>query len=280
MTEQETIDEIIKFFPLVEGRNAVYYGKTRNGKTRTATADILDLLDRGEVVMANWEINWQGFDERSSSKIRWVSFFSRRKQFFIYKKENFIYMNPTDLITGKGKFTIDYLKSLVGVHLFIDEGQWVLPSLERTLSPELLAKMELVLHGGHYCRSLNIITQRPQNISRNTRSQINIWYRCVKRIDMRWFIIFQRWEIEDMSASDDMPIEFEDTEDGRKVPNGLCETYFANKRHDRVFEAYNTHGMRQKNAIYPKHSFEIVETNWKQRLKLIAPKVWPFGRRE
>jgi len=63
---QEVTSEIYNLFAPVEGLNAVYYGKVRNGKTYAATADIIELLQRGEIVYANWNISFEGFDERES----------------------------------------------------------------------------------------------------------------------------------------------------------------------------------------------------------------------
>jgi len=156
------------------------------------------------------------------------------------------------------------------VHLFIDEGQWVLPSMDKTWSDEQVAKMKLVLHGGHYCRSLNIITQRFQNISKNTRSQINYWYRCEKRFDAFGFMIFSRFCIEDMK--DDEPVEYD--EEGRLC--GKVKNYFVNKKHDPVFKAYNTHAMRAKDAVVMVPEFDVYETTRWERIKLVARHV--FGR--
>jgi len=272
--EKESLaQDIMDMFQPVEGYNVVYYGKTRNGKTRTATADILELLKRGEVVYANWKIEFPEYDERKDKKSVFYKMLFGRRYFFKYNKDNLFYIDPDELISGKGDINISYLNKLVGVHIFIDEGQWVLPSLDRVMSEELLDKMKLVLHGGHYCRSLNIITQRPSNISKNTRSQINIWYRCVKRLEFGRLMIFQRWAIEDMK--DDMPVEFYKDEDGSERPAGDCKTYFVNKIDDPVFMAYNTHAMRSGDAIDQPPSFDVFElSRWdmlKQLLWLLFP---------
>jgi len=250
-------DQMRDIFAPVEGQNAVYYGRTRNGKTRTATADILELLKRGEPVFANWQVSFEGYDERSDWRVLLVKFFFPSRNFYVYDKSNFHYIDPIGLIDGTGDININTLNRLVGAHLFIDEGQWVLPSQDKAYNDEQIAKMKLVLHGGHYCRSLNIITQRHQNISKNTRSQINVWYRCVKRFDFAGFMLFQRFEIEDMK--NDEPIEFDD----EGSPLGRCKTYFVVKKSDPVFKAYNTHAMRQKDAIEVPIAFQPYRmTRW------------------
>jgi len=262
--KQEINDEILSRFASVEGFNSVYYGKTRQGKTRTATADILELLKRGETVVANWNIEVPEYDERTDFMAVFVRFIFRKDLFFKYKKENFYYIDPIKLIDGTGEQNVSWLNKLVDAHVFIDEGQWVLPSLDRSFSPDVLEKMKLVLHGGHYCRSLNIITQRHQNISKNTRSQINVWHRCVKRFDIFGYILFQRWSIEDMK--NDEPVEFD--EEDRAV--GTLKSYLAHKATDPVFKAYNTHGMREKDAIELPRAFEAYSlTSW-DKFKLLV----------
>jgi len=264
MREIEVNQNILDLFSSVEGVNTVYYGKVRNGKTYAATADILELLDRGEIVYANWLVKWEGYDQRRVRGVVFLKTLFGKKTFFVYKKENFHYMEPDGLISGEGQTNVKHLNRLVGVHIFIDEGQWVIPSLDRSHDEESLAKMRLVLHGGHYCRSLNIITQRATNISKNSRSQINIWFRCEKRFHFGNFILFQRWAIEDMK--DDMPVEYLLDEHGKKVkPNGTVKSYLGNKR---IFKAYNTHGMRAVDAIEPSHVFEAYQMTFWDSVRL------------
>jgi hypothetical protein len=262
--EQQKNDQIVSLFYSTEGINAVYYGKTRNGKTRNATADIIELLKRGEVVFANWQVKFDGYDEREDKQALWVKLFFHKRYFFRYGPENFHYIDPIKLIDGTGEINIEFLNRLVGVHLFIDEGQWVLPSMDKTWSKDQVEKMKLVLHGGHYCRSLNIITQRHQNISKNTRSQINVWYRCVKRLDIFGLMIFQRFAIEDMK--NDEPVEFD--EEGR--PLGVVKNYFVNKKHDPVFQAYNTHAMRQEDAIEVPVEYRVYKLSFIEKLRAIG----------
>jgi hypothetical protein len=250
-------DSVIRNFGTIEGFNSVYYGKIRNGKTSSAVRDMLELLDRGEIVVSNIALRWQGFDEYSSPKIRWVRWLSGRTDFYKYEKSNFVYIQPQDLIDNKGDFTMSVLNKMVGVHFFFDEAQWILNSMEKYSpdDPLMVDKLKLVLHGGHYCRSLNIITQRPSNITKNVRSQIHIWYRCEKRLDIGNYMIIQKWTIEDMK--DDLPVEYVEKRDKdgeiiqKRVPAGKCKSYFINKRHDKAFKMYDTHAMRSSDAFYP-----------------------------
>jgi len=227
---QQRTSEILNFFSPVEGINTVYYGRVRNGKTYAATCDILDLLKRGEIVYANWNIDFSGFDQRDSFGIAVMKLFFGRKFFYNFSKGNFHYFSPDDI-------DIPFLGRLVGVHVFIDEGQWIFNSHIRDPEPE---KRKLILHGGHYCRTLNIITQRPTNIFKDIRSQISIWYKCEKRFHIGSFILFQRHEIQDMK--EDIPDE--------EVESGRPKTYIGDPK---IFASYNTHGMRADDAIVQEH---------------------------
>lgn len=273
-------DEIYKIFTPVEGYNTVYYGNIGQGKTRNATADIIELCNRGEIVYANWFIEIKDFDERSSLRVAWAKFLGGSKYFYNFKKENFHYFDPQDI-------DIATLGNLVGVHLFIDEGQWIFNSLEKydPSDKDKTDKLKLVLHGRHYCRTLNVITQRPENINKNIRSQVSIWYRCVKRFDIFGLMVFERWAIQDMK--DTLPIEFTEKrnlklEVVREVPNGERKTYFVNKRNDPIFPSYNTHAMRSKDAVVPVPEFDVYESDFRGRLflllSLMFPVVWRFIR--
>jgi hypothetical protein len=103
---------------------------------------------------------------------------------------------------------------------------------------------------------LNVITQRPVNIFKDIRSQVHIWYRCEKRFQLGNFKLFQRTEIQDMV--EDLPDE--------ESPTGTPKTYIGSKK---IFNAYNTHGMRSKGAVEPKREMEVyVLSDW-QKVKQI-----------
>jgi len=250
---QDRLSEIYEIFRPVEGLNIVYYGQVRNGKTYAATADIIDLVRAGHIVYANWQINLDDFDERSVFSRVLFKLVFRKKYFYKFKKENFKSFHPDEIDIGE-------LGNLVGVDLFIDEGQWIFNSHIKDQDPE---KRKLVLHGGHYCRTLNVITQRPVNIFKDIRSQIHIWYKCVKRFQLGSFILFQKWEYQQMK--EDLPDEDE--------PAGRPKTYIGDKK---IFSAYNTHGMRSKDAVEPERLMEVYQlTRWqmvKQLVRLALPR--------
>jgi len=247
-------EEILELFRPVEGFVSFYYGNIRNGKTYSATADILELLERGETVFANWNVNFDGFDERDSFRIAFVKFLFGKKNFYVYPKKNFHYFHPDEI-------NVEYLGRLVNVHIFIDEGQWIFNSHVRNPDPE---KRKLILHNGHYCRSLNIISQRPTNVFLDMRSQVQIWYKCEKR--MTWpLLIFQRTEFQQMKNN----------EPDEGMPVGRPKTYVADRR---IMEAYSTHAMRAKDAIESVPEYQVYTTTFLERLLLVlsyfVPRRW------
>ena len=245
---QEKTAEIYSIFSPVEGLNTVYYGKVRNGKTYNATADIIELLERGEIVFANWHINFEGFDERASFLHVLLKTVFGKKYFYKFNSGNFHFLDMEDPLL------ISTLNKLVGVHIFIDEGQWIFNSHLKTDDPD---KRRLILEGGHYCRSLNVITQRPMNIMKDIRSQINIWYKCSKKFQWGNFIMFQREEIQDMK--DDVPDEDPEVRRPTKV-------YRAKKK---VFDSYSTHAMRRPDAIVVPLDFDVYQTSVIDRLSML-----------
>lgn len=254
---QQKTKEIFDLFKSVEGFNYVYYGKIRNGKTYAATADILELLRRGEVVYANWKIDFETYDERNYFWIALIKLVAGKKYFFKFDSSNFHYID-----TSKPDL-IQHLNRLVGVHIFIDEGQWIFNSHLKT---DDVDKRRLVLEGGHYFRSLNVITQRPQNILKDIRSQVHVWYQCKKVLHLGNIVRFVRYEIQDMV--DDLPDE---------------ENYSTTKAYwgkSSVFQSYNTHGMRREDAIVEIPNFEVYQFNNMQKILLVFRLLTPaFVRR-
>lgn len=253
---EEKTAEIYDLFSPVEGFNNVYYGKIRNGKTYAATADILELLSQGEVVYANWHIDWSGFDQRDSLPAVILKLLTGNPYFYKFNSSNFHYLdiNSPTFITDINK--------LVGVHLFIDEGQWIFNSHLKTDDPD---KRRLVLEGGHYCRSLNVITQRPSNILKDIRSQVHVWYKCEKVLHLGKFIRFVRWSIEDMK--DDLPVDPDEME--KKPPS---KAYWAS---DKVKQAYNTHGRRRDDAVLVVPDFDVYELTMVEKLNQIKELIVP-----
>jgi len=252
----EKTKEIFDIFSPVEGINTVYYGKIRNGKTYAATADILDLLKQGEVVYANWNINFTGYDQKDSlPRLLWSLIFPP-KHWYKFSPRNLHYLD-----TSSDSF-LKEINDLVGVHLFLDEGQWIFNSHSRA---DDIDKRRLILEGGHYCRTLNIITQRPTNIFKDVRSQVHIWYECRKVLHLGSIIRFVRYSIEDMK--DDLPVEPEKHE--RMPP---VKAYWGSSK---IFNSYNTHGRRSPDAVVVVPKFMVYSLDTRDILIQIRNKLTP-----
>jgi hypothetical protein len=236
-----TNEQIMSLFRPVEGQIAVYYGKIRNGKTYAATADIIELVKRGETVYANWQVDIADYDERNHFYTVLIKFLFGKNLFFKYKSSSFHYFHPDDI-------DIPFLGRLVNAHIFIDEGQWIFNSHTKDHDPE---KRKLIFHNGHYCRSLNIITQRPVNIFKDMRSQVHIWYKCEKKLNFP--LMFQKTQFEDMK--DDLPDE--------TVEKPPVQVYMARNR---VLRAYNTHAMRANDAELQVPDFEAYTLTYMQMI--------------
>lgn len=251
--------ELIDLFEPDEGSINMYYGRIGNGKTYSATADILDLLQQGRVVYANWHINYDGFDERESFwHVFYYTIFWWKKRFFKFPKENFHYFNPDDV-------DVDFLSTLTDCDIFIDEGQWIFDSYEGTNMSK--KKRKLILHTRHLNRSLNIISQRTQAIQVSARGQVNRFFRCTKKMSFP-FLIFKREEFQDMVGQD---------VDENSEPVST-KVYFANPR---VLEAYDSKylraGVPKSQEIY----FEAYELDFLTRLRLLFSMIrerLPFQR--
>jgi len=218
-----------------EGLVTMYYGRIRNGKTYAATADVLDLLDKGQRVVTNWPINWEGIDERLQ-RGRLLFSTITGVPLLRFDRSNHTYI-PKESVTAAS------LAAFTDAHIFLDEGQWVFDSYEKTDFAK--DKRKLIQATGHFRRSLNIITQRPTAIQVTARAQVNVFYKCEKTFHFGRWIRFKRTEFQDMSM---------ETVDETKP---LSEKhYWGNKR---VFGAYNSWYLRASTPfVYPdNHKYQL-----------------------
>jgi len=241
-----TKELLLDLFEPDEGSVNFYYGRIGNGKTYSATADILDYLRQGRVVYANWHIDFQGFDERKSFWYAFFNFIFFRKRFFKFPPENLRYFSPDDV-------DIKFLGSLTDCEVFVDEGQWIFDSYKGTdFSVE---KRKLILHTRHFNRSLNIISQRTQALHVTARGQVNRFFKCEKKLT--WpFLVFRRTEYQDMKEND---VDEEAEPISKKV-------YIASKQ---VLNAYNSKYMRAGVPKSQEVQFEAFDYSFIGRLKLL-----------
>jgi len=238
--------ELIDLFEPDEGTVNFYYGRIGNGKTYSATADILELLRKGRVVYCNWRIDFAGFDEREHFAYAFMRFLLGRKRFYKFNKENLQYFSPDDV-------DIKFLGKLTDCEIFIDEGQWIFDSYKGTdFSVE---KRKLILHTRHFNRSLNIISQRTQALHVTARGQVNRFFKCEKK--MSWpFLIFKRTEYQDMKENDV-------DEEAEPISE---KTYFASSK---VLNAYNSKYMRGGVQKSQEVKFEAFDLSFLERFALL-----------
>ena len=217
-------EDLIDVFQASEGSINMYYGLIGNGKTYSATSDILHLLKQGKAVYANWHINVEDFDDRESILMLFMNLILFRKRFYrIPCAKNLHFFDPDEGFNSTGEL-VEWLSGLNDCHIFFDEGQDMFDSYEGTRFSK--AKRRLILHTRHYHRTLNIISQRPTAIQVSARGNVNRFYKCVKLSQWPW-PRFARYEFQEMSG---------ETVDETKDPISK-KTYWASGK---VFNAYNT----------------------------------------
>jgi len=214
-------------FEASEGTIDLVYGRIGNGKTYCATEMILDDLRNGHVVYCNWHINFDGYDERESFiHILRGLMFPWMKTYYEFPRENLRYFDPDDV-------DVEFLSGLTDCDLYIDEGQWIFDSYEKTNFSK--AKRKLILHTRHLNRRIVIITQRPTAIQVSARGNVNRYFKCEKLFT--WPIpVFRQWQFQDMvgeTVDETIPVRH-----GRFTNAKV----FIGKR--RVFEAYNSKYLR------------------------------------
>jgi len=240
--------DLVDVFSASEGSINMYYGKIGNGKTYSATADILELLKQGKVVYANWHMVVSDFDDRESLMMIVMNTLLFRKRFYkIPCAENLHYFDP-ETFESTGAL-VEWLSGLNDCHIFFDEGQDMFDSYEGTRFSK--AKRRLILHTRHYHRTLNIISQRPTAIQVSARGNVNRFYKCVKLSQWPW-PRFARYEFQDMVG---------ETVDENAEPVSI-KRYWASKT---VFGAYNTDYLAQGIAKSQEVNFEAYDLSLRDK---------------
>lgn len=255
------LDKLLNVFQAKEGEINMYYGKIGNGKTYAATSDILDYLKQGKVVYANWKINVDDHDDRTSFFHILKNIITFNKTFYkIPCKQNLYYFDVDDgVYNWKGEKLaefhsmadfIEYASNLNDCHIFADEAQDMFDSYEGTRFAK--NKRRLILHTRHYHRSINIISQRPTAIQVSARGNVNRFYKCVKEYDWGFIRLFARYEFQEMAS---------ETVDETKDPESV-KKYWGNKR---VYNAYNSsylaNGIPKSQNVF----FQAYELNSRER---------------
>jgi len=237
---------LVDLFEAEEGTICQYYGRIGQGKTYSATADILDDLRHGVVVYANWKLNFDGFDERKSFVHLFLGFLGLKRNYYVFPKENLRYIEIDDNF-------LDTFEHLTDCKVYLDEGHVAFDSYE--MAKMSLRKRKAVLHTRHFNRTICIISQRPTAVHVSMRANVNIFYKCEKLLS--WpILLFRRTEFQDFVAGETVD---ETRPSGRK-------TYIANKK---VLNAYNSKYLRGGIPRSQDVSFEAYKVSWFARFRLL-----------
>jgi hypothetical protein len=178
-----------------------YFGKLGQGKTYAMTSDVIEYLNQGNVVYANYHIDWKGFSVKPSVLTLYAYYFLGKSydQVF-YPPTNFRYVETDE------KFMSFFAQQ--GNAIFaIDEAYMLFDSyLSNKMS---LKDRASVLQCRKYSRTLLYTTQRPESVHVTLRSMTNIFYAC-DRINLPLLgLIFRRREYEmqnDMIDTSQKPV--------------------------------------------------------------------------
>lgn len=184
-----------------EGELWQIYGKVKNGKSLVATRMALKDLKRGQVVIANWRIKWEGFDETKKFWRRLFFKLGLKKSLRIFPPENFIFLDPT----MDGRDLLGRIAHTTDAKLYLDEGHRYFDSYKRT--DMNMETREVALLTAHFNRSITIISQRPTAIHVSLRGNVNRFFKCEKILKFpfsKW-CVFRVTEIQEMT--NEMPDE-------------------------------------------------------------------------
>lgn len=240
--------ELLDLFPADEGEITQRYGRIGQGKTYGATADVLDELRFGHAVYVNWDINFEGIDQRKSLiHIIGSILFPWNNTFYNFPKENL------RKITIDESFVENFSK-LTDCSVYLDEGHVVFDSYE--MAKMSMEKRVAVLHTRHFNRSIHIISQRPTAIHRMLRANVNRFYKYEKLLHIGNFQLFRRQEFQDMA--DENVVEDEP----------ISTKLYIGRKH--IFEAYNSKYLRGDTPQSQHVRFEAYHLNYLQRLLLLV----------
>lgn len=221
------------------------FGKIRSGKTYVATADILKHLKRGDVVYANWRVQFDGYDERNSWWCRFKGVLGLKKHFFVFGKENFRYL-PVD------ENFFDTFARLTDCVVYLDEGHIAFNSYEMTKMK--LDKQASILHTGHFNRAIRIVSQRPTAIHVVMRANVNVFVQVEKVFQFRKFILFRKTEYEEMTNSESVDLE----------QPSRSSLYWGRKK---VFSAYDSKYLRGNTPTSQENYVSVWYLTWFDSLR-------------
>lgn len=243
--------EAVNFFLPDEGELALIYGSIGNGKTTYAVQLQLDLLNRGQVVYSTFHVDWSGFDQRKSFKHIFMNIIFFRKRFYKFNSSNwhFLDVNKENIW--------DTLLKLNNCHIFFDDViVQLFDSYEGTkFSKE---KRTWAFTTRHYDRSIYLVTQRPSQVQVALRSQVNRFFKCVKRLAYP-FLILSVYEYQDMKG--------ETVDDGVDTVPVSVKTYFPSRR---ILNAFRSKSLRAEGIEPVIANLEAWDVSLWDKVKMIV----------
>lgn len=221
ISEIEKLD-MYDLLPPDEGSINQIYGRIGSGKTYCATEDLLNDLNSGQIVYANWKVNWEGYDQRKNWFYLFLGMLGLKKEFWVYPKTNFRFL-PID------ENFHDTFGRLTDCAVYLDEGHLAYDSYK--LTKMTMQERANILHTRHFDRKVVIVSQRPTAIHVTLRDNVNRFFKCERIFKFGWLIIFRKTEFQDFTVygtiDEEQPIN--------------SEWYFGRAK---IFKAYDTKYLR------------------------------------
>lgn len=260
--------------PPLEGEINIYYGRIGQGKTSIGTKNILDSLMQGNVVAANWNIKWEGYDERKKFFPKLWGALGIKKNFLVIPKENFHFWNFARSEYDHERYT-DFVTKLAGltdIDVHLDEGHIPFDSYEATRMPE--TKRSAIFGMRHFNRSLTVYTQRANSVHINLRGNTNRFYKCEKL--WQWnipftnhsicrFLVTEFQDLDNSSTVREDRVLDEEGQETTEYKYAVSEfTYFATSwSHFRKFDSKYLRGGLQPSQ---ENNTALYRLTWKHRL--------------
>jgi len=233
-----------------EGELNLIYGRIGQGKTYIATCMIFDYLREGQVVYANWHINFKGLNEIDDKWNLFLGSIGLKVWFIDVPADNFHYIDTSDPDIHRK------IGQLTDCIIFLDEGHLVYDSYITT-------KMDIrdranILHTRHFNRMIYVVSQRPTAIHVTLRDNVNRYYKCEKGFHLFRWVRFKLYEYQDTDANG-RPMEDDE----------FCvskSSYWSRKE---IFDSYDTKYLRGNAPISQINYAREYFIPWRVRFKLL-----------
>jgi len=199
-----------------------YYGRLGSGKTYAMTRDIIDYLNDGNVVYANYSINWKGFDEKDDLMALFIAILGLKRTFYHFPASN-LRKIATDNDFHK---VFGQLSSCI---VAIDEAYTLFDSYQMAKMP--MSERLNILQTRKFDRSILYTAQRPTSVHVVMRGMTNVFYKCSRK-DLPFCKLFNRMELD--LASD------ENVDENNVISNKI---YFGQKKYYNMYNTRETVGI-------------------------------------